>query len=217
MIRPSQSLLLACTVPLVVLLAFGQETSQTERFQRNWSKAKALTREQSISDSKDLSDAERSGLVDAVTSQLRPSKSRIGVESEKELRDVAGQYLVQRAGLSADGKEKGFVVSGVGEYECSPTGNCGVWVLRENAQRYSVILHGIAQSVWIWPTQTNGYHDIVLGMHGSATSTGLKLYKFDGSAYHRIACYNADLQYLDEDGKIHELEDPRITPCGQRH
>ena len=115
--------------------------------------------------------------------------------------------------LSVAGKEKTFVVGGIGEYDCSPTGNCSVWVLRMGTHEYSVVLHGTAQSVWIWPTQTNGLHDIVLAMHGSATSTGLKLYKFDGSAYHRTACYNADFQYLGEDGEIYELEEPRITPC----
>jgi len=217
MIRPSEWLLLACTAPLIALLAFGQDTPQAIRFQRNWNKAKALALEQSISGSKDLSDAERSRLVDALASQLRPSMSYQGIKSEKELRDATGQYRVEMIDLRGDSKETAFAVQGVGEYECSPTGNCGVQVFRPSEGRYSVVLQGTAQSVWIWPTQTNGFYDIVLGMHGSATSTGLKLYKFDGSRYHRMACYNADFQYLGQDGEIHELENPRITPCGQQH
>jgi hypothetical protein len=186
------------------------------RFRRNWDKAKALTLQQSIRDSKDLSDLERSRLLDAVASQLRPSKSDRGIKSEKELRDAASRYRLEMVDLSVDGKERGFVVGGIGEYDCSPTGNCSVWVLRTGTHGYPVVLHGIAQSVWIWPTRTTGFQDIVLGMHGSATSTTLKLYKFDGSRYRRMACYIADFEYLDQDGTIHELEEPRITPCGQR-
>ena len=202
---------------MIALLALGQEGPQAMRFRRNWNKAKALALEQSIGDSKDLSEVERSRLLDAVESQLRPSMSYAGIKSEKELRDAAGQDRVAMIDLSGSGREKAFVVQGSGQYECSPTGNCGVQVFRPRRQRYAVILDGTAQAVWIWPTQTNGFQDVVLGMHGSATSTALKLYKFDGSRYHRMACYIADLEYLDQEGTIHELEEPRITPCGQRH
>lgn len=87
-------------------------------------------------------------------------------------------------------------------------------MIRLNDDKYSVILHRTAtQSFTIQPTITNGFHDLVLGQHGSATDQGLTLYRFDGSKYRRIACYDANWDYLaTPDGQYHTGKEPRLTP-----
>jgi hypothetical protein len=164
---------------------------------------------ESIGDSKALSTKERDGLIEAVASQLRPFMSALAIESEQQLRDAAGKARVKAVDLGDSGVKE-FLAIGVGL--CSPTGNCDVWVFRENGAKYSMILHRIAtQNFTIQPTITNGFHDLVLGQHGSATDQGLTLYRFDGSKYRRTACYDANWSFLGKDGEYHTLEEPRIT------
>jgi hypothetical protein len=71
------------------------------------------------------------------------------------------------------------------------------------------------QSFTIERTRTNGFRDIVLAMHGSATESQLTLYKYANGAYHDVACYDANWTVLEGD-TIRELKEPRITPCGTR-
>lgn len=167
---------------------------------------------ESIAQSKTLSAKERAGLTRAVASQLRPFMSRMDLESEQELRQVAAQAQVKAVDLSGEGSRE-YLAKGAGNFLCSPTGNCEAWVFRQNGDKYSVILHRTAtQTFTIQPTLTNGFHDLVLGQHGSATDTGLTLYRFDGSKYRRLACYDADWSFLGKDGEVHTRKEPRLTP-----
>ena len=99
---------------------------------------------------------------------------------------------------------------------CSPTGNCPFWLFRKTKHSYKLLLYaeGI-QSFTIERTRTNGFRDIVLAMHGSATESQLTLYKYANGAYHDVACYDANWTVLEGD-TIRELKEPRITPCGTR-
>jgi hypothetical protein len=72
---------------------------------------------------------------------------------------------------------------------------------------------GAVQDFTIQPTQTNGYFDLVLGMHGSATEQSLFLYQFRDGRYRRTGCYDANWTYLGKDGEYHHLKQPRITAC----
>jgi hypothetical protein len=108
------------------------------------------------------------------------------------------------------------IARGVGDSLCSPTGNCSVWVLEPVDHGYRVILNGDAQTISVLPTSTNRWHDIVLTMHGSATHSGMTLYKFDGHRYRESGCYEASFLATDENGKVEDLEEARITPCGSK-
>ena len=76
-----------------------------------------------------------------------------------------------------------------------------------------ILEKGAAQSVFVQRTRTNGYRDVVVGMHGSATEEGLYVYQFNAGRYRRTHCYNESLTEIGKDGEVHELEKPRITPC----
>lgn len=161
-----------------------------------------------ISQSKTLSATARAALIRAVAG--------VGGKSEQELQETASQTRIKAVDLSAKGGRE-LLAQGFGVRSCSPTGNCESWVLRQNGNKFSVILHrGAAQTFTIQPIITNGLHDIVLGMHGSATMQGLTLYRFDGTAYQRAACYNENFTVLGKDGQVHNLDEPRIIPCAKK-
>ncbi len=124
----------------------------------------------------------------------------------------AAQTLVNFVDLNADGVPE-VIAKGSGD-ACSPTGNCSIYVLQKSGTTYRVILEkGAGKTVTVQKTRTNGYRDIVIGMHGSATEQGLFVYQFGDGRYRRTHCYNASFTYRDENGEIHELEKARITPC----
>jgi len=158
-----------------------------------------------------LSANERALLVAAVTGQLRPHMSAMGIESEEGLRKTAGQAYVKVVDLGDDGGRQ-FLARGTGEYLCSPTGNCEAWIFRLHDSMCLLILHRPAtQAFTIQPTKTNGFHDLVLGQHGSATDQDLTLYRFDGSKYKRVACYDARWDFLGKDDELHTRKEPLLT------
>jgi hypothetical protein len=162
---------------------------------------------ESVSQSKILSATARGALTKAVAG--------VGAKSEQELQQTAAHTRIKAIDLGGKGGEE-FLAQGFGVQSCSPTGNCETWVLRQNGDNYSVILHrGAAQTFTIQPTVTNSLHDIVLGMHGSATMQGLTLYRFDGTKYRRAGCYVENFTMIGKDGGVQNLDEPRITPCSK--
>ena len=125
---------------------------------------------------------------------------------------MAAATRVKLVDLNGDGTPE-IIAQGIGDV-CSPTGNCPFWVFQKVASGYKVVLEkGAVQSFTVQPTRSNGYFDLVLGMHGSATEQGLYLYQFGQGRYRSIACYYANWSYLDDNGRVRELKEPRITPC----
>ena len=190
--------------------------SPAERFHWDWRKVERDGWE-SIGQSKSLSAKDRAGLITAVASQLRRFMPDIGIESDHELREAAAKTQFKAVDLGDNGILE-FLVQGGGIGPatlrlCSPTGNCESWVFRRSDDKYSVILHRTAtQNFTIQPAITNGFHDLVLGQHGSATDQGLTLYRFDGAKYRRFACYDADWSFLGKDGEYHTRKEPHLTP-----
>ena len=122
------------------------------------------------------------------------------------------QTRVEFIDLNSDGFPE--VIAHLSGDACSPTGNCPLYVLRKTGKNYRVILEKqAAQSIFVQKTRSNGYSDVVVRMHGSATETGLFVYQFRQGRYWRTHCYDESFTYIGKDGEEHELEEPRITPC----
>jgi hypothetical protein len=205
MVFPRAALVLAIWICSTGLLCLAQNSANEFRLGRpvesdGW---------EIIGQSKTLSATARAALIKAVAG--------VGAKSEQELQETASQTRIKAVDLSGKGGEE-FLAQGFGvQSGCGPTGNCEAWVLRQKGDQFSVILHrGAVQIFTIQPTVTNGFHDIVLGQHGSATMMGLTLYLFDGSRYRREACYDANWAILEKDGQVHTLDEPRITPCAKK-
>lgn len=133
-------------------------------------------------------------------------------KGDSNAKSKAADTRVRLVDLNGDGVPE--VISQASGDICSPTGNCPFWVFQKTGAKYRLILEKWAvQDFTVQPTQTNGYFDLVLGMHGSATEQGLFLYQFRDGRYRKAGCYDANWTYLGKDGEYHDLKQPRITPC----
>jgi hypothetical protein len=196
---------LLASLLLLVVASAAQETSLKPKpgFQFDWRWSKDAGN-QTVATSKNISKAERTALIAALAAQFR--------DYPKPMERVAQTYI-RLVDLNGDGVDE-IIAQPVGEYSCSPTGNCPFWVFQKAGTKYRLILEkGAVQNFSIRPARTNGYSDFVLGMHGSATEQGLFVYQFSAGRYRRTGCYNANWSYLGEDGEVHDLKEPRITPC----
>lgn len=201
----SASLLPAIWVCWCGLICSAQ--SPAPRFHWDWRNSDELPGKERIGQSTNFTAAERTGLIEALTSRPRS----VEFKPEKEPESVA-QIRIRALDLGGNGTKE-FAAQDSDDQYCSPTGNCDFWILRQDGDKFTVILHRIAtQTFTVQSTLTNGFHDIVLGQHGSATETGLTLYRFDGSKYQRTACYDANWTVLGKDGEYHNRKEPRITP-----
>jgi hypothetical protein len=96
---------------------------------------------------------------------------------------------------------------------CSPTGNCSILVMRPTKDQYRVVLEAIGQTFTATPVRASGFRNIKIRMHGSATVSAIKVYKFNGSRYLRAGCYQENFGMLDAAGNLRELKKPQVTPC----
>jgi hypothetical protein len=124
--------------------------------------------------------------------------------------NMAGDTSVATSPLGPPEEEDLIVTDQSG---CSPTGNCSILVLRPIKKQYRVVLEAIGQTFTATSARANGFHDIQVRMHGSATMSTVKIYKFNGTRYVRTGCYDEISGELDKEGNLQELDKPRRTPC----
>ena len=167
----------------------------------DWRKSEELDWRQSISRSKALSPEKKAALIMAIRPEF----------SEKS----ALATRVKEVDLNND-RTPEVIAQSVDDQACGATGNCPLWVFEWSNQRYTKLLEAQAQNFTIQSTRTNGFQDIVAGLHESATSAELTVYKFDGSKYRRSGCYEVSWTKLGSDGEYHDLKEPHIWPCDNR-
>lgn len=182
-----------------------------QKFQWNWQEWQELNANQSLRNAK-LTDDDRQAIAAAIASQLRSSASDFEIETEDQLIKAALDTRIKMIDLNHDGIPEVVAQGMVG---CSPTGNCLFWILQKAHVGYRLLLMGEGQTFTVQKTVTNGFHDIVLSMHASATESGLTDYRYKGGVYHDVGCYDASWRVV-EDGKERDLKEPLITPCGPR-
>jgi hypothetical protein len=71
------------------------------------------------------------------------------------------------------------------------------------------------QTFTIEPTRSNGFFDLVLTRHDSASASEVRPYKFDGKEYREEGCYMTAREGLGSDGQWHRFKEPRVTQCGK--
>jgi hypothetical protein len=190
-------------LPSTVLMIFIAATpaAPTQVFHWDSAQAQVLTADQSLRKA-NLPEAEKVALVAAIQNQ-------IGRQVDMT-RNVALDARVLIVDLNRDGQPE-VLAQPIGQYACSVDGNCGFWVFRKFGKAYKLLLDSVGQTFTLQPTYTNGFQDIVVAMHGSATEGTLKIYQYHSGRYFRVACYGADWQARDNPNL--RLKEPRITPC----
>lgn len=167
-----------------------------------------MSADQSLRNAK-LSQSKRRAIAVAIADQLRPLMADFEIESEEQLKKAALDTRVKLIDLNNDGIPEVIAQSMVG---CGATGNCMFWIFQRFPRGYRLLLKGGAQTFTIQRTRTDGFRDIVLAMHGSATDAGLTEYRYIDGTYRDIACYDASWIVFKGDER-RELKEPRITPC----
>lgn len=204
----------------MVVMVNGQQpvpVAKTPRPTFHWkaSEAQELGPEDRIKELKTLDPIERTALIKAIAAQIRPNMADLGIQSEKELRTVAADTRVKFIDMNEDGMPEVIAQAWGVQAGCGATGNCPFWVFSKSDNGYKLILGGDGWNFQIFtvqPTVTNGYHDLVLGFHDSASEKTLEVYRFKNGKYRRGACYDADWAPMDAKG-WHVLKNPIITPC----
>jgi hypothetical protein len=191
----------------------SQKVSATEHFHWNWKGSQELYAEQSLRKAK-LAYEQRTAIASAIADLLRPMMSDLEIKSEGELQRAALDTRVKTIDLNGDGVPE---VVAQGMVDCSPTGNCPFWIFRKTLRGYKLLIESYGQTFTIQSTSTNGFRDIVVSMHGSATESGLTDFRYKGGSYHDVGCYGASWTVLEAD-TVRELKEPLITPnpCGDR-
>ena len=219
--RATRSILLAAGISTLVLQELtlkgdfasaasqvSEQASANAHFQWNWRDWQELTGEQSLRKAK-LTDQRRKAIASAIADEIRPMMADLEIQSETELQKAALDTRVKMIDLNGDGVPE---VVAQGMVNCGATGNCPFWVLRKMKRGYELILEGEAQTFTIQNSSSNGFRNIVLSRHGSASSGDLTLYQFKEGVYRDVSCYNYESAVLEGD-KVRELKEPRITSC----
>src|SRR6266568_4205285 len=209
---------IACLAFMMALSGLGQiaqESGNRSRLEWDWRRADELSWKESISrtKNKNMTQAERNRLIAAITEQLRSSAADLGIGSNEELRNIAGETRVKYVHLSKSRVLEVIAQAGGERSGCSPTGNCPFWVLRRRGSEYEVLLEAEAQTFTIQPIQSRGFSDLVLARHGSAFESEARVYKFNGESYASTRCYDVQWSEPDGEGEYHRLKKPQIIGC----
>jgi hypothetical protein len=142
----------------------------------------------------------------AIVEALKHWNRQIGRKLHADSETSMGSTLVDTVHLGPKNEDDLVLTDRSG---CSPTGNCSMFVLLATQSRYRVVLDGVGQMYTLKRARSKGLLNIELSMHGSATESTIKGYKFNGSRYLRVSCYNEI--FATSDGT--KLDRPRTSPC----
>ena len=168
-----------------------------------------LSPRDSVSTSKRLSVRDRAALRKAIEAELRADPADLDKPSDKGMASAAGATRIRLVDLNGDGVAE-VIAQSMGWETCGAVGNCETWVFKKTAAGYVSILDAGSQSFAVDKTRTDGYLDLTLALHDSATRKELRLYRFEGGRYRRVGCYEADWMPV-IDGPV--LKRPKITGC----
>jgi len=102
-----------------------------------------------------------------------------------------------------------ILVEGRGIGPCGAA-NCQAYILEQQGNTYRLLLNArVIQQTHVLNSVTNGYHDIQTDMHGSATSSALRIYRYDGHEYRFTDCFTRDYYYEGVDAKGEDRINPK--------
>lgn len=145
--------------------------------------------------------------------QKKTEKNRLPPKIEAALKVI---HESEEHGLNEPGlRVEEFDLNGDGRLEyfaedfCSPTGNCGFWILEERkGSAHELLATDLVQVVCVRYTKSNGYRDIQLSSHGSAFDSEVRVFRFDGRKYEESERFDVRHEYDDKTGKWRQVEEP---------
>jgi hypothetical protein len=198
--------------------AVGQQASSTTPrskpvFQWDIDHIEELDAKDAISLSKHLTATERGALIRIIAGRLARYNGEGMPGPKHNWRQLAEETRIKLVDLNGDG-QLDVIAQAVGDDSgCSPTGNCPIWVFLKSGPTYKLILgRNAIQTFTIQQTRTNGFRDLILGMHSSATEEEGFLYQFRNGRYTKIACNDVNWERL-VNGELVDLKKPDTTPC----
>jgi hypothetical protein len=195
----------------IVVLTCVASCASAQGFHWDVRKSHELTRKNAVRFSKELSPADRSVLIRAITAKLRPEMDDLDIHSEKQLRSAAANTRIELVDLDGDGTPE-VLAQSWGMETCGAVGNCLFWIFKKTDGIYKPILSDGAQVFAVEDTSTNGFRDVTLAVHDSASESHLFPYGFSNGRYRRLGCYEAEW-FPKPDGPM--LKTPIIKRCSK--
>lgn len=178
-------------------------------FEWSWRSQEVIGRnDASVGNTSKLTEPDRTALIAAIVLRLQKPMGDQGY-SDDRIREVASTTRVRFVDLGGDGKAVIFATSLGLEGGCDALVNCPFWILRHGEDGYVSLLDTVASSYTIQPTSTNGFSDLVMARHISASESQLTLYNNVEGKYVAAGCYTA-IWPAAKDG---ETSGPEIAPC----
>jgi len=189
---------------LFPLAAQQSPARRTQTFSWNWRASEELESGQNAgAESKTLSTTDAAALIAALTRRFKSDPNPI---------KRAEQTRIKFVDLNGDGVAE-VIAQPIGSDLCGAVGNCRFWVFQRADSGYRLILTGMAQTFTVQRSRTNGYSDLVLALHDSATEQELLVYRFGAGQYRRTTCYDAS--WTASINSEVRLKEPLITPCAR--
>ncbi|MGA2373601.1 MAG: hypothetical protein ACLPPV_12990 [Candidatus Korobacteraceae bacterium] len=182
-------------------------------FEWSWRSQEVIGRnDPSMGNTSKLTEPDRTALIAAIVLRLQKPMSEQGY-SDDRIREVASTTRIRFVDLGGDGKPVIFATSLGLEGGCDALVNCPFWIFRHGEDGYVSLLDTVATSYTIQPTSTNGFSDLVMARHITASESQLTLYNYADGKYVAAGCYTATWPAAKEKDKDSDTPDPAISPC----
>jgi hypothetical protein len=179
----------------------GQSTT-APRFRWSERLAHELRYQHMIANANELTPKDREELLEFVFNRFKHPVNTHDAEmfediSDEQLRKLAANTRIEPFNLNGDSKAE-IIAQGNGLGPCGATGNCIVLVLKITPEGIETLLDSRAgksgggfEKIRVLDTSTNGFRDIVLASHVSASDRTLEVFRFVDGKYKTSACYYA--------------------------
>jgi len=160
-------------------------------FEWNWRTQEVISRnDPSVGNTSKLTESERAALIQAIVLRLQKPMSDQGY-SDDRIREIALTTRLRFVDLGGDGKPLLFATSISLEGGCDALVNCPLWIFHHDDDGYVSLLDTVAASYTIQATSSNGFSDLVIRRHISASESRLTLYRYADGKYVDAGCYTA--------------------------
>jgi hypothetical protein len=159
--------------------------------------AAPLSERETLRNTRHLTRQEKRELVRVMVAEMKPFEADINVLPPESLYTVAKDMRLKTVDLNGDGRRE-VMLQAYSFSLCGATGNCQFWVYERQGRGFRKLLDsrgkdgvGGIRLIEVRRTRTNGYLDLVLGVHDSCCEEGLEYYRYRGGEYRLAGSYIA--------------------------